>query len=180
MTASSDPHTLKIFVVAGEHSGDALGAKLIAALKAAHAGPIQFSGVGGEEMAHEGFRFTISNRRRRGDGPDVDPAAPAAHRPARLSNRRRGARRRSGCRRHHRQSGIHAPDRETYSKARAAHSDHRLCQPECVGLASRTRQAHAPLHRPRAGVATLRAGCARAPRRAALHVRRASSDRKTR
>ena len=55
MTASSDPHTLKIFVVAGEHSGDALGAKLIAALKAAHAGPIQFSGVGGEEMAHEGF-----------------------------------------------------------------------------------------------------------------------------
>ena len=63
MTASSDPHTLKIFVVAGEHSGDALGAKLIAALKTAHAGPIHFSGVGGEEMAHEGFvsRFPIED-----------------------------------------------------------------------------------------------------------------------
>jgi lipid-A-disaccharide synthase len=55
MTASSDPHTLKIFIVAGEHSGDALGAKLIAALKMARDGPIHFSGVGGEEMAHEGF-----------------------------------------------------------------------------------------------------------------------------
>ena len=46
---------LKIFIVAGEHSGDALGAKLIAALKTMHGGSITFAGVGGEEMAHEGF-----------------------------------------------------------------------------------------------------------------------------
>jgi len=46
---------LNIFLVAGEHSGDALGAKLIAALKARYAGALRFSGVGGEEMAHEGF-----------------------------------------------------------------------------------------------------------------------------
>jgi lipid-A-disaccharide synthase len=46
---------LKIFLVAGEHSGDALGAKLMAALKTRHGGPIEFAGVGGEEMAHEGF-----------------------------------------------------------------------------------------------------------------------------
>jgi len=46
---------LKIFIVAGEHSGDALGAKLIAALKTMHGASITFSGVGGEEMAHEGF-----------------------------------------------------------------------------------------------------------------------------
>lgn len=49
------PKPLKIFLVAGEHSGDALGAKLIKALTKLHAGPISFSGVGGEEMAHEGF-----------------------------------------------------------------------------------------------------------------------------
>ena len=54
-TESSGSRVLKIFVVAGEHSGDALGAKLIAALKTAHDGPISFSGVGGEEMAREGF-----------------------------------------------------------------------------------------------------------------------------
>ena len=180
MTASSDPHTLKIFVVAGEHSGDALGAKLIAALKAAHAGPIQFSGVGGEEMAHEGFVSLFPIEDVAVMGPmSILPRLPRIVRRV-YQTVGRGARRRSGCRRHHRQSGIHAPDREAHSKARAAHSDHRLRQPECVGLASRTRQAHAPLHRPRAGVATLRAGCARASRRPALHVRRASSDRKTR
>ena len=46
---------LALFVVAGEHSGDALGAKLIAALRAGHAGPITFAGVGGEHMQAEGF-----------------------------------------------------------------------------------------------------------------------------
>jgi lipid-A-disaccharide synthase len=51
----SETRDLRIFLVAGEHSGDALGAKLIAALKKAHSGPIAFAGVGGEEMAHEGF-----------------------------------------------------------------------------------------------------------------------------
>lgn len=50
------PGPLKIFLVAGEHSGDALGAKLIGALKAQHAEPIAFSGVGGEEMTALGFR----------------------------------------------------------------------------------------------------------------------------
>lgn len=50
------PKPLKIFLVAGEHSGDALGGKLIKALANLHPEPIVFSGVGGEEMAHEGFR----------------------------------------------------------------------------------------------------------------------------
>jgi lipid-A-disaccharide synthase len=46
---------LKIFLVAGEHSGDALGGKLIHAIKNNHAGPISFAGVGGEEMTRQGF-----------------------------------------------------------------------------------------------------------------------------
>ncbi|SFV33545.1 lipid-A-disaccharide synthase [Hyphomicrobium facile] len=52
----SGPKPLKIFLVAGEHSGDALGAKLIGALEKQHSGPIDFSGVGGEEMAEQGVR----------------------------------------------------------------------------------------------------------------------------
>lgn len=53
--SGAGPKPLKIFLVAGEHSGDALGAKLIKALVKRHPEPIAFSGVGGEEMAHEGF-----------------------------------------------------------------------------------------------------------------------------
>lgn len=46
---------LRVFVVAGEHSGDALGAKLMAAIKARTARPVVFQGVGGEHMAAEGL-----------------------------------------------------------------------------------------------------------------------------
>lgn len=46
---------LRLFLVAGEHSGDALGGKLIAALKQRHDGTLTLAGVGGEDMAHEGF-----------------------------------------------------------------------------------------------------------------------------
>ena len=47
---------LKFFIVAGEHSGDALGAKLMAALTAKLANGVTFSGVGGAEMAHQGLQ----------------------------------------------------------------------------------------------------------------------------
>lgn len=46
---------LRLFLVAGEHSGDALGGKLIAALKQRYDGTLTLAGVGGEDMAHEGF-----------------------------------------------------------------------------------------------------------------------------
>ncbi len=46
---------LRLFLVAGEHSGDALGGKLIAALKQRYDGALTLAGVGGEDMAHEGF-----------------------------------------------------------------------------------------------------------------------------
>lgn len=43
----------KIFLLAGEASGDLLGARTMAALKRLHPG-IEFCGIGGEQMAHEG------------------------------------------------------------------------------------------------------------------------------
>ena len=51
MNSAHAPH---IFLVAGEESGDRLGAALIAALKRATQGRAIFSGVGGTHMAEEG------------------------------------------------------------------------------------------------------------------------------
>ncbi len=48
-------HAMKLFVVAGEHSGDALGAKLMSALRARARVPISYSGVGGAGMEAEGL-----------------------------------------------------------------------------------------------------------------------------
>lgn len=48
--------TRKIFIVSGEHSGDALGAKLVDALRTASGVPLEFTGVGGELMAEQGFK----------------------------------------------------------------------------------------------------------------------------
>lgn len=46
---------LKVAVIAGEVSGDLLGADLIAALKQSHAGPIELVGVGGDALAAQGL-----------------------------------------------------------------------------------------------------------------------------
>ncbi|MFA5119872.1 lipid-A-disaccharide synthase [Zavarzinia sp.] len=46
---------LNVFVIAGEPSGDALGARLMAALKRETGGNIRFSGVGGPLMCAEGM-----------------------------------------------------------------------------------------------------------------------------
>lgn len=47
---------LRLFLVAGEHSGDALGGKLMAALDAERPGGIVYGGVGAEAMAAHGLR----------------------------------------------------------------------------------------------------------------------------
>jgi len=44
-----------VFLIAGEPSGDALGARLMAALKRATGGRVRFAGVGGERMTAEGL-----------------------------------------------------------------------------------------------------------------------------
>ncbi|MEG6509645.1 lipid-A-disaccharide synthase [Methyloligella sp. 2.7D] len=45
---------LRLYLVAGEHSGDALGARLIAALREEAGVPLELAGVGGELMQAEG------------------------------------------------------------------------------------------------------------------------------
>jgi len=45
----------KIFLIAGEHSGDALGGKLIQALRAQSERPLELKGVGGELMEAQGL-----------------------------------------------------------------------------------------------------------------------------
>jgi lipid-A-disaccharide synthase len=57
------PRSRHIFIVAGEHSGDALGGKLMAALNARSEAPLVYSGVGGEEMAEQGLKslFPLSD-----------------------------------------------------------------------------------------------------------------------
>ena len=47
--------TLEVFLVAGEESGDRLGAALMRALRERTAGRVSFAGVGGREMAGEGI-----------------------------------------------------------------------------------------------------------------------------
>ena len=46
---------MKIYLIAGEPSGDALGARLISAMKRKYKGEVEFFGVGGETMLSEGF-----------------------------------------------------------------------------------------------------------------------------
>jgi lipid-A-disaccharide synthase len=56
------PRTVRLMLVAGEPSGDMLGAKLMAALKLRTLGKVEFFGVGGERMAEQGLisRFAMS------------------------------------------------------------------------------------------------------------------------
>ena len=54
---------LRVFLVAGEHSGDALGAGLMDGLSRTHEGAITYAGVGGEAMAERGLEslFPLSD-----------------------------------------------------------------------------------------------------------------------
>jgi lipid-A-disaccharide synthase len=53
---------LRVALVAGEHSGDQLGFKLMRALRSASGGAVTFSGVGGEAMEAEGLKSLFPMR----------------------------------------------------------------------------------------------------------------------
>ena len=53
--ADAQPKKLRIMLVCGEPSGDALGAQLMAGLKRLAGDRVQFTGVGGLAMAREGL-----------------------------------------------------------------------------------------------------------------------------
>jgi lipid-A-disaccharide synthase len=50
---------LNLFIIAGEESGDRLGAPLMAAISAKAGRPVVFSGVGGREMAEHGLESLV-------------------------------------------------------------------------------------------------------------------------
>lgn len=54
---------LRLFMVAGEHSGDALGGRLMAALNTRCEGAVRYFGVGGEHMQQQGLgsQFPLSD-----------------------------------------------------------------------------------------------------------------------
>jgi lipid-A-disaccharide synthase len=54
-TYSAEGQDLRLFIVAGEHSGDALGARLMAALNERRRGRVRYVGVGGAQMAEQGL-----------------------------------------------------------------------------------------------------------------------------
>jgi lipid-A-disaccharide synthase len=54
-TLSAEGDDLRLFLVAGEHSGDALGGKLMQALNQRRRGRIRYLGVGGHAMAAQGL-----------------------------------------------------------------------------------------------------------------------------
>ncbi len=53
--AAPAPGTLTVFMVAGEESGDILGAALMRAIASRASGVVRYVGVGGERMRHEGL-----------------------------------------------------------------------------------------------------------------------------
>jgi lipid-A-disaccharide synthase len=54
-TYSAEGQDLRLFIVAGEPSGDALGAKLMAAINERRRGRVRYVGVGGVQMAEQGL-----------------------------------------------------------------------------------------------------------------------------
>jgi lipid-A-disaccharide synthase len=54
-TYSAEGQDLRLFIVAGEPSGDALGAKLMAAINQRRRGRVRYVGVGGAQMAEQGL-----------------------------------------------------------------------------------------------------------------------------
>ncbi len=63
VTILTSKRELRLFVVAGEHSGDALGGRLMAAINAQARGRVRYLGVGGPDMRAQGLitQFPLSD-----------------------------------------------------------------------------------------------------------------------
>ena len=61
-----------IWLIAGEPSGDLIGARLIVALRERSGGNVRIAGIGGEAMLEEGLGEPFSDFRHSGDGIDRD------------------------------------------------------------------------------------------------------------
>jgi lipid-A-disaccharide synthase len=59
MLPTGEQNALNLFVIAGEESGDRLGAPLMAAIAAQAGRPVVFAGVGGREMAEQGLESLV-------------------------------------------------------------------------------------------------------------------------
>ena len=61
--SGGEDRELRLFLIAGEHSGDALGAQLMAAIKGQYRARVRYLGVGGPLMASEGLisQFPLSD-----------------------------------------------------------------------------------------------------------------------
>ena len=168
---------LKIALVAGEPSGDALGAKLIQALREIAGTDVTFVGVGGPRMEAAGLESGVSAVGSRRHGHPAGAGAAAAHfRAYRLGGRAcdRGQARRADP---DRQPRFHPPRRAPRARQAAEHAGDRLRKPDGLGVAAGPRPQDEGLCRQGAGAAAVRARRARAARRPRMRLCRPSADR---
>ena len=174
---AAETRDLRLFIVAGEHSGDALGAKLMGALDQGRGGRIRYLGVGGPQMAAAGLssQFPIE------EVAVMGPLAILARLPTIL---RRITSTAAAAVASEPDAVVIIdspefthPDCQTYPPPAPGHSHHRLRLTKCVGVASRARQQDARLRGSCAVLAPLRARGARPPAGTTLHLRGPSADR---
>ena len=173
MSRAAAPH---VFLVAGEDSGDRLGAALIAAIKR-RSPDARFSGVGGAQMARPWRAKSVSARRSCDHRLCRHPGGPAENHQTHSGHCRRRHRRQAGRAGHHRQPGIHPSRGAARARARAGDPDRRLCVSVGVGVAAGPRARDALIRGSRAGAVAVRAGGDAAAGRAAVHLRRSSAER---
>ena len=171
---------LRVALVAGEHSGDQLGYKLMRALRETRAGRRRIRRRRRRGDGGRGAEEPVSDRRHRrhGHSPGAGPAADAPRADPRDRGGRRGGQAR--CAGHYRQPRLHPSRRPPRAGGAAETADRRLRQSERLGLAARPRQGDAGLCRLRAGAAPVRARGLPAAQRAALRLCRPSADRAAR
>ncbi len=158
-TVSAHGRDVSLFIVAGEHSGDALGAKLMAALNQGRGGRVRYLGVGGPQMAAQGLVSLFPLE----DVAVMGPVAIAARFPQILSRVYRTVSAAAAAE----PDAVIIIDSPEFThpiakrirQAVPRHPDHRLRVAERVGVASGPRPQDARVYRSCARAVALRAGC---------------------